>query len=328
MDVRNRMADVVKLRCNACQDFLKMTIAKDWQSVVYDKAMSEYKNNTRLKDKFIPAYEKMRDVGIENYTIDDMDVTFISAVIHYCPTIVSTDKRTRKSLERLTDDRNITNHSNENEEPEELYLRGLLALCNLKDFIRTVDKYEFSIPDEIRKEYRARYSARISELQDLLDEERICLIQDRKKMERDIQRILDCDNEKSREKLWMDTYKLYFDRYWNIEGERERYNEFIIASSDAGVPEAHSYAILVFSILYKDYDEVESRLKKHYQAHLHDMYPYAAKTVIDTINELLSHGRNMTPELDEMVNMIISLGYPVKREESYFRWESKTKNNK
>lgn len=27
MDVRKRMADVVKLRCNVCQDFLKLIVA-------------------------------------------------------------------------------------------------------------------------------------------------------------------------------------------------------------------------------------------------------------------------------------------------------------
>ena len=34
--------------------------------------------------KYKPAYKIMRTRGIENYEIDDMDVTFISEVIHKC----------------------------------------------------------------------------------------------------------------------------------------------------------------------------------------------------------------------------------------------------
>lgn len=38
MDVRNRMADVIKLRCNVCQDFLKLIIDDNWQQFIYEKA--------------------------------------------------------------------------------------------------------------------------------------------------------------------------------------------------------------------------------------------------------------------------------------------------
>lgn len=34
MNVRNRMADIVKLRCNVCQEFLKLIICDGWQLVV------------------------------------------------------------------------------------------------------------------------------------------------------------------------------------------------------------------------------------------------------------------------------------------------------
>lgn len=46
MDVRNRMANVVKLRCNACQDFLKLVIQPNWQQNLYNKAEREVMNNT------------------------------------------------------------------------------------------------------------------------------------------------------------------------------------------------------------------------------------------------------------------------------------------
>ena len=41
MDVRNRMADVVKLRCNVCQDFIRMILKEGWQKELYKKAQEE-----------------------------------------------------------------------------------------------------------------------------------------------------------------------------------------------------------------------------------------------------------------------------------------------
>ena len=79
MEVRNRMADVVKLRCNACQDFLKMVIQPNWQAELYAIAKNAIDSN-KFADNYIAAYEKMRDVGIENYSVDDMDVSILSLI--------------------------------------------------------------------------------------------------------------------------------------------------------------------------------------------------------------------------------------------------------
>ena len=177
MDIRNRMHDVVKLRCNACQDFLRMVIVPNWQQSLYNKAKYEVTTSTKLKNKYIPAYEKMRDFGIEEYSIDDMDVTFISELLYSCPEIAPSDKRTKMAMSTLTDNRNAQDHSGENEDDEELYLRGLLDLVNLRNFIRTVDKYETTISDEKRLNFRKDYAKKIDDLKDLLDEERITLIQ-------------------------------------------------------------------------------------------------------------------------------------------------------
>ena len=158
MDVRNRMADVVKLRCNACQDFLRMILKTGWQQLLYNKAQNAVVNDTRYKDKYIATYEKMRDIGVSNYSVDDMDVTLITElVIAKFNGMDAVQKSTKDALIQLRDDRNLTNHSNENEDPDELYLRGLLALCNLRFFIRTVDKAEVTIADNSRLSYRQKY---------------------------------------------------------------------------------------------------------------------------------------------------------------------------
>lgn len=56
----------------------------------------------------------MRDIGIDNYSVDNMDVTFITQVVCFCSSVVTVNKQTREALTKLRDDRNLTNHSNEN----------------------------------------------------------------------------------------------------------------------------------------------------------------------------------------------------------------------
>jgi tetratricopeptide (TPR) repeat protein len=327
MNVRNRMADVVKLRCNSCQDFLKMIIADGWQQVIYNKAKNEVASNGRYKDKYISAYEKMREIGIDNYSVDDMDVTFISEIVHGCRSIAPTDERTRKSIEQLTEDRNLTNHSNENEEDEELYLRGLLALCNLKRFIRTIDKFETTITDDKRSEYRSYYAKKIEELKDILDEERIRIIQKRKDIERDIRRVLDCTDEKQRLKVWCELEKLYMDRYWKLENDYERFNEFNVAASDAGIVEAHGMAINYFFLINKDYVEGERRLYMLYESY--DLLPaYESKSIIDSINFYLAQKNELTDGMNNLIKHIIDQGYPIeKNENGFFIWSKKVVQN-
>ena len=300
-----------------------MIIADNWQQFVYNKAKREVETNGRYKNKYISAYEKMREIGISNYSIDDMDVTFISEVVRGCRTIAPTDDRTRKSIEQLTEDRNLTNHSNENEELEELYLRGLLALCNLRNFIRTIDKCETNIDDQERIKYRRTYAKLIEELKYTLDEERISLIQKRKDIAKDIKSLLDCTDEKQRLSVWCELEKLYSDRYWKLEKDYDRFNEFMITASDAGIREAHNGAVNYFFLIKKDYEEGERRLYMLYESF--DSLPaYESKSIIDTINGYLIQGNKLTYGMEKLVKLIIGQGYPIERnEEGYFLWQKK-----
>ena len=323
MDVRNRMADVIKLRCNVCQDFLKLIIDDNWQQFIYEKAEKEIDSNGRYKDKYISAYEKMREIGIDNYSIDNMDVTFISEIVHGCKEIAPTDDRTRKNIEQLVEDRNLINHSNENEEPEELYLQGLLALCNLKNFIKAVDKFEINIQDNVRIEYRRKYVKLIDDLKDILDEERILLIQKRKNILKDVQRILDCTDEKQRLSTWWKLERLYMDRYWKLENDRDRYMEFIISASDAGIREAHNGAVNYFFIINKDYEEGERRLFMLYESYK-SLPTYESKSIINTINGYLMKGNKLTHGMEKLIKLVIEQGYSVeKNDEGYFLWSKK-----
>lgn len=215
------------------------------------------------------------------------------------------------------------NHSNENEEPEELYLQSLLALCNLKNFIKAVDKFETNIEDNVRIEYRRKYMKLIDDLKDILDEERILLIQKRKNILKDVQRILDCTDEKQRLSTWWKLERLYMDRYWKLENDRDRYIEFIISASDAGIREAHNGAVNYFFIIKKDYEEGERRLFMLYESYK-SLPTYESKSIINTINGYLMKGNKLTHGMEKLIKLVIEQGYSVeKNDEGYFLWSKK-----
>lgn len=320
MKMRNRMPDVAKLRCNACQEFLKMVIKPNWQQRLYDIAKEAIEHN-RYADNYRPAYEKMRDIGIENYSIDEMDITFITQVVCFCSSIVSVQKQTKDALTKLRDDRNLTNHSNENEEDEELYLRGLLSLCNLRSFVKAVDKFEINIDDADRLNYRNKYIPQIEELMDILDEERIALIQRTKDITKDINRLLSCSDDETRLRMWCDISKLYMDREWKLDKNPERYNEFIVMASDAGIPEAHINAAIYFLNIKKDYVEMERRLQMMFDSR-DRLTAGNVHSIIESINWYVTTGNNITVGMNEMADRIIALGFPVeKQEDGTYLWK-------
>ena len=320
MEIRNRMPDVVKLRCNACQEFLKMVIKPNWQQRLYDIAKEAIEHN-RYADNYRPAYEKMRDIGIENYSIDEMDVTFITQVVCFCSSIVSVQKQTKDALTKLRDDRNLTNHSNENEEDEELYLRCLLSLCNLRSFVKAVDKFEINIDDADRLNYRNKYIPQIEELMDILDEERIALIQRTKDIIKDINRLLSCSDDETRLRMWCDISKLYMDREWKLDKNPERYNEFIVMALDAGIPEAHINAAIYFLNIKKDYVEMERRLQMMFDSR-DRLTAGNVHSIIESINWYVTTGNNITVGMNEMADRIIALGFPVeKQEDGTYLWK-------
>lgn len=316
MDVRNRMADVVKLRCNACQDFLKMILKEGWQKELYKKAKYEVTNKTRFKDKYIATYEQMRNSenGVDNYSIDDMDVTLINELVAAHFMGISVGKATGDALVKLKDNRNITNHSNENEEADELYLRGLLALCNLRDFVRTVDKKEIGIDDEKRLAYRQKYIPKIEELKDLLDEERIELVQKEKSMRKDIQRVLDSDDPLG---TWVEVEKLYMDRYYKLEHNHEAVGEFWVCASDAGVVYAHLQAATHFMILKKDYEEAERRLFMLYDSE-EELTAGDAHGMLTTINAYLMQGNALTDGMQRIIDGLKAKGFDIEQNEIGF----------
>ena len=163
----------------------------------------------------------------------------------------------------------------------------------------------------------------IDDLKDTLDEERILLIQKRKDILKDVQRILDCTDEKQRLSTWCELGRLYMDRYWKLENDCDRYMEFIISASDAGIREAHDGAVNYFFIIKKDYEEGERRLFMLYESYK-SLPTYESKLIIDTINGYLMKGNKLTHGMEKLIKLVIEQGYSVeKNDEGYFLWSKK-----
>ncbi len=322
MEIRNRMSDVVKLRCNACQDFLKMILIDNWQEELYRVAQDRVEKGP-CKDKYRDAYNKMRDIGYSQYSAEMMDVSFIHQIVqdkNHKAYIKSINEKTLKALTIVKNDRNLKDHSNENEEASELYLRGLLALCNLEFFVKTVDQFEKSIDDDCRLSFRQKYMHEIKTLMECIDDERIVLIQRKKSINRDIQDAI-------KKNKWKDLWHLYGERYRyekNREG-RETYNEFMIASSDAGVTDAHIPAADAF-IELKDDEEATRRIFMFYNAS-DKMSFIKAHIIVSTINACFNLHGKITSGMKQLLDKVRGQGYPVKEDENGYRLISSTDSN-
>lgn len=257
MDIRNRMDDVVTMRCHVCQEYLSLKIrTTDWQKKLYKKAKYAIDNKYIYASSYASAYEKMRDYGIEKYSIEDMDVTIISAVIcHELALVYKSQDETMTAIKALRNDRNIADHSGKNEEPEELYLRGLMDLQDLKDFVRTVDKYETRISDETRQQFRLRYIQSIDNLMAILDDERIELVQRKKERKKNIQKVLESKDPFG---TWNTLYELY-DNKSRINGDFDELETLIFEAAAAGIEQAYPSAAERY-YNDKNYNEAEKYL--------------------------------------------------------------------
>ena len=317
MDARNRMADVSKLRCNVCQDFLRMVAQPNWQQQLYAKAKYEVEASTRFRDKYITVYERMRDIGVEQYSIDDMDVSLIVEVLYGLSNVFPADRNTIHSINKVKADRNAKGHSCENEDPEELYLQGLLDLVNLRRFVVDVDKYEVSIADEDRLGFRRKYIPLIDKLKETLDDERIESLQVAKQIERDIGAILQSENPDT---TWLQVWELYMNRDWKLEKNPQGFTNFIVKASDAGIKQAHSGAMDYFLLIQKDYAEAERRMVMLLGAH--DKLPiHEMKSILDAINTYVIRGNSVTTGMVAIVEKIKAQGYDiVSNDDGTFSW--------
>lgn len=309
MKIRNRMSDVVELRNHVCQGFMKMITADNWRETLYCFVQDEI--NKPHKNNYIEQYKKIRKKGIENYSIDDMDVPFIVNIIQFCPQIATATKESKLSLRHIKEDRHITNHSSENEPDEELYLRALISLRDLQNFLHTVDDYETAISDEKRSQFVRVYSKEIDDLKLKIYNDCIELFQ----IKKDIQQILSSENQ---EDIFYQVYEVYIKR-WSLSAEdKYKWRLFVIEASNAGINCAHGYAANAFLFL-KDIDSA---------THCYEMMiegpdsisVSVAHQITDFVNDLYIKGEKPTERMLQLVKRVKEQGYDIEETTTGIIW--------
>lgn len=324
MHIRNRMADIVQLRCHVCQDFLRMVLPDGWQQFVYQKAKSEVENNSQFKANYISAYERMRANGIDNFKIEDMDITFMYQIVNGCKRDISVKNETIKAMRQLNDNRKVRSHSGENEEAEELYFQAFVELNALEQFIKVVDRYEIDICDEKRIEYLQKYNKAINELKGIIDEERIAQKQRIKDMEKDIDLILDSNEPLN---TWVEIIETYWNRSIKIEKNSDVYFQFVVMASNAGIKFAHGRAATYYAVTLKDYAETERRLYMLYNSYENEVAPVAEmKMIVDTINDCLIQKCPLREGFIDLINRVREKGFIINQAENgLYIWEKRKK---
>lgn len=296
MDIRNRMDDVVALRSHALQDYFDIVLVPDWREKLYTQAERYIDEHSPHADKYRPAYDKMREIGRDNYLTTDMDVSLMSTIAIHMSWILSPppNQKTKSAIKQLAEDRNITNHASSNEEQNELYLRGLVALCNLQSFIKAIDRGENMIPLEQRTPYYQKYMAEIKKLMNLIDDERFDLIGRQREIDRDIKAI---QNSSNPQRAWLDYWKSYALKKKETK-DLDILDEFCIRSSEAGIEMAHSHALLHYSIIAKDWEESVQCIRKIFSIpdkspgrHIYDVLPvvnWGIRENLPHVNELVA----------------------------------------
>ena len=244
----------------------------------------------------------MRQKGIENYSFDDTDFPFIVNILRFVPKIASISRSTGIALNNIKEDRHATNHSSENEPEEELYLRALVSLRDLQVFLHIVDLNETTIPDEMRVQFVQSYSKAIADLKLEIYNDCIETFQ----VKKDVQLILSSDNQ-------ADAFSQIYESYWKkarlSEENKSQYSQFVIAASDAGVKNAHSYAAFEYEQAH-DYEEAAHRYEMMISGD-EKLTASNAHKLTDFINHMYMIGIKPSERMERFVILVKEQGFDI-----------------
>ncbi|PWJ70513.1 hypothetical protein B0O40_0355 [Ruminococcaceae bacterium R-25] len=308
MDIRNRMATIKKLRTNACQDFLSLVLVHNWKDVL--ETVIENETKKQFANTYIPTRRIMREKGKDEYSVYDMDITIINAIIvhHNKELLNSIQQDTINAFLKIKDDKNDMSHANDNEDDSELYSQSFIFLRNIKEFIRTVDEKEInSIDNTNRQAFLQKYSKEIKELEKTIDKERFETNLTYYKIKKDIKTILESDNQQM---VW----NLLFESYSKgllLEGGEKEYYAFIVEAAKAGIIQAYEYAADYYIQIEKDYDMAEKYLYYLYENKVNERYNVQ---LMMTLADIYLH--NLSKHKGDghaVINSLIDDGYNIQK---------------
>lgn len=228
MELRQVTAKIKPLHTHVLQDYLKLQIqslvnCKDWKVLL----IQELNKNTE-KLSYKEALKMISLKGIDDYSINDMDITLLSNLLKN-GNFKCTSYKCRCHLENLCEDRIFDAHSHGNESDMELFVWGTGALHNLKIFVESVYKNDDLYENE-KIEYIKKY---LKEINILLEEikyhydgnlEKLFMISE---LNNSISIILNSQNQS--------------DMYWKVreiiiaEKNENKLDQFIFLSAERGI---------------------------------------------------------------------------------------------
>jgi len=246
MEIRNRIAEIKKLQAHILQDYFKMALTANfldddtWKSKFHDVVQCNANAHDQCSPSYVGAWEKMQLIGMDHYSVNDMDTTIITAILkgpHYGPFGNCKFNKINQYLDYLQDDRNIDAHTTGNETESELFQFAYGSLHNLSGFISAVAKAKDSnVSHDERITYARKYLAEIVSL-------RLQFDNDSKEAFRveDIEQSINCDIE--RIKTSKDPFRTYIEiegQYINgrdneVKSKLILHREFLQTAADAGI---------------------------------------------------------------------------------------------
>lgn len=275
MELRQIIAKVKPLQTHVLQDYLKLQIqslvnCNDWKVLLLQELN---KNSEKLAYK--EALKSISLKGIDDYSINDMDITLLTNLLKN-GILKCTSYKCRCHLENLCEDRIIDAHSHGNESEMELFVWGTGALHNLKIFVESVYKNDV-LPENEKIKYIKKY---LKEINILLEEikyhydgnlEKVFMINE---LNNSISIILNSKNQS--------------DMYWKIreiiaaEKNENKLEQFIFLSAERGIYLACTEVAYQYFSGYKKtinyakaakyYEKVYSSLSVHDKVNLASIY--------------------------------------------------------
>lgn len=171
-----------------------------------------------------------------------------------------------------------------------------------------MDKTETSIDDEVRKQYRRDYIAKIEDLKTLLDNERIELVKRGKDMRADIEKVL---NSNDGGRTWVVVNKAWLDRC-KINKDPEAYKDFILEAAAAGIMEVYGDAADYY-IDERKYDEAEKLLSALYNSN--DEKHYEPKSLMELASIYLNQQSENKGDGKKILQKLIEGGSVIESED-------------
>ncbi|MCI6329856.1 MAG: hypothetical protein MR775_03400 [Erysipelotrichaceae bacterium] len=169
MDFDYLMEDVNKLCTKICQEYSRFVIPKEWK----DKLMKDKDrifSNPKLITLYKQAFNKIDEIGIDNYDFGNMDITIIRAIFNNSRIINATEE-----MKYLINSIGIQKNENKShyaydEKVETLFKKAIISLSYVESLInesiKTKDFKENIIIDEIEyNDFLKKYNYQIKKLE-------------------------------------------------------------------------------------------------------------------------------------------------------------------